>query len=81
MRSLRAAMKSSPRLPQLEKARMQQRRPNAAKNKLKKETEAQGIKYQSLDLDLAQSVSKAHAPSTVPCGHKTSGTRAVSFKE
>ena len=27
-------MKSSPRSPQLEKARMQQRRPNAAKNKL-----------------------------------------------
>ena len=30
-------MKSSPRSPKLEKARTQQRRPNAAKNKLKKE--------------------------------------------
>ena len=34
MRSLRTATKSSPHLPQLEKARVQQRRPNAAKNKL-----------------------------------------------
>ena len=33
MRSLRTAMKSSPRPPQLEKARVQQRRPNAAINK------------------------------------------------
>ena len=37
MRSLRTARKSSPRLPQLEKARVQQRRPNAAKKKKKKE--------------------------------------------
>ena len=29
-------MKSSPRSPQLEKARMQQQRPNAAKNKINK---------------------------------------------
>ena len=36
MRSLRTAGKSSPRSPQLEKARAQQQRPNAAKNKLKK---------------------------------------------
>ena len=34
MRSLHSAMKSSPRSPELEKARMQQRRPNAAKNKI-----------------------------------------------
>ena len=33
MRSLRTATKSSPHLPQLEKARAQQRRPNAAKKK------------------------------------------------
>ena len=33
IRNLRTATKSSPRLQQLEKARMQQRRPNAAKNK------------------------------------------------
>ena len=33
MRRPRTATKSSPRSPQLEKARMQQRRPNAAKNK------------------------------------------------
>ena len=33
MRSPRTATKSSPRSPQLEKARAQQRRPNAAKNK------------------------------------------------
>ena len=33
MRSPRTAMKSSPRSPQLEKARAQQRRPNAARNK------------------------------------------------
>ena len=33
MRSPHTAMKSSPRLPQLEKARAQQQRPNAAKNK------------------------------------------------
>ena len=33
MRSLHSATKSSPRLLQLEKARTQQRRPNAAKNK------------------------------------------------
>ena len=32
MRNLRTATKSSPRSPQLEKARAQQRRPNAAKN-------------------------------------------------
>ena len=36
MRSPRTAMKSSPRSPQLEKACVQQRRPNTAKNKLKK---------------------------------------------
>ena len=37
VRSPRTAMKSSPRSPQLEKARAQQRRPNAAKkiNKIK----------------------------------------------
>ena len=34
MRSLRTAMKSSPRSPQLEKAHAQQQRPNAAKDKL-----------------------------------------------
>ena len=34
MRSLCTATKSSPRSPQLEKARVQQRRPNAAKNKI-----------------------------------------------
>ena len=34
MRSLRTAAKSSPRPPQLEKARAQQRRPNTAKNKI-----------------------------------------------
>ena len=34
MRSPRTAMKSSPRSPQLEKARTQQQTPNAAKNKL-----------------------------------------------
>ena len=33
MKSLRTTTKSSPRSPQLEKARLQQRRPNAAKNK------------------------------------------------
>ena len=33
MRSPRTAMKSSPRSPQLEKARTQQRRPNTAKKK------------------------------------------------
>ena len=39
MRSLRTATKGSPRSPQLEKARVQQRRPNAAKiNKLKKKS-------------------------------------------
>ena len=32
----RTAMKSAPRLPQLEKALAQKRRPNTAKNKLKK---------------------------------------------
>ena len=36
MRSLRTAMKSSPRSPQLEKARAQQRRPNAEKKKKQK---------------------------------------------
>ena len=43
MRSPHTAMKSSPHSPQLEKARAQQRRPNAAKhkeiNKLKKKKE------------------------------------------
>ena len=38
MRSLRTAKKSSPRLPQLEKARVQQRRPNADKNKFFKKS-------------------------------------------
>ena len=33
VRGLRTAMKSGPRLPQLEKARAQKRRPNTAKNK------------------------------------------------
>ena len=33
MKSVRTATKSSPRSPQLEKARAQQQRPNAAKNK------------------------------------------------
>ena len=36
MRTLRTAMKSSPCLPQLEKARTQQQRPNTAKNKINK---------------------------------------------
>ena len=36
MRSPRTATKSSPRSPQLEKAHVQQRRPNAAKKKKKK---------------------------------------------
>ena len=36
MRSLRPAMKSSPRLPQLEKVHAKQRRPSAAKNKNEK---------------------------------------------
>ena len=36
MRSPCTAMKSSPRLPQLEKARAQQRRSNAAKKKINK---------------------------------------------
>ena len=35
MRGPRTAMKSGPRSPQLEKARVQQRRPNTAKNKNK----------------------------------------------
>ena len=35
MRSPRTAMKSSPLSPQLEKARVQQQRPNAAKKKKK----------------------------------------------
>ena len=39
------------------------------------------MKYRSLDLDLSQCVCKACAPSTTPCGHETSGTRAVSFTE
>ena len=34
VRGLRTAMKSGPRLPQLEKALAQKRRPNTAKNKL-----------------------------------------------
>ena len=42
MRSLRTATKSSPRSPQLEKARVQQRRPNAAPHPPKK-------KYMSFD--------------------------------
>ena len=33
MRSLRTVTKSSPRLPQLEKAQAQQQRPNEAENK------------------------------------------------
>ena len=37
MRNPHTAMKSSPRSPQLEKAHVQQRRPNAAKEKKKKE--------------------------------------------
>ena len=36
MRSLRTITKSSPHSPQLEKARVQQQRPNAAKNKINK---------------------------------------------
>ena len=36
MRSLRTTTKSSPHSPQLEKAREQQRRPKAAKNKINK---------------------------------------------
>ena len=36
MRSPSTSMKSSPRSPQLEKVHVQQQRPNAAKNKLKK---------------------------------------------
>ena len=36
MKSPRPTTKRSPRSPQLEKAHVQQRRPNAAKNKLKK---------------------------------------------
>ena len=39
MRSLRTTTKSSPHSPQLEKARVQQWRPNTAKNKLKKKKE------------------------------------------
>ena len=44
MRSLRTATKSSPRLPQLEKARAQKQRPNAAKKKKKKKNSKQVLK-------------------------------------
>ena len=40
MRSLRTAIKSSPHLPQLKKARAQQQRPNAAKKFLKRKSTA-----------------------------------------
>ena len=40
MRSLRTAVKSSPHSPQLERARVQQRRPSAAKNLKKKKKKA-----------------------------------------
>ena len=44
VRGLRTAMKSGPRLPQLEKALAQQRRPNTAKNKqTKKQTNKQTL--------------------------------------
>ena len=43
VRGLRTAMKSGPRLPQLEKALTQKRRPNTAKNKLKKKNAKEGI--------------------------------------
>ena len=47
MKSLRTAMKDSPRSPQLEKACAQQRRPNAAKKKkIKKQTNKQKDKLQ-----------------------------------
>ena len=36
-------MKSSPRLPQLEKARVEKQRPKAAKNKLKKKKRPKGF--------------------------------------
>ena len=42
MRSPRTATKSSPCSPQLAKARVQQRRPNAAKNKLIKKKKKKG---------------------------------------
>ena len=44
MGSLRTATKSSPHSPQLEKARAQQRRPNAAKKKKKEHTELEDPK-------------------------------------
>ena len=52
MRSPRTVTKSSPCSPQLEKARMQQRRPNAAKNKKinlfkKKKEEVRGSVFRS----------------------------------
>ena len=46
MSSLCTSMKSSPHSPQLEKARVQQQRPNAAKNKLK-EREIKNTKQKS----------------------------------
>ena len=54
MRSPRTATKGSPRLPQLEKARVQQRRPNTAKNKKtkKKKKQTLGLAPDLLDQNL-----------------------------
>ena len=48
VRGLRTAMKSGPRLPQLEKALTQKRRPNTAKNKLKKKCQGGHCDLQGL---------------------------------
>ena len=56
MRSPRTATNSSPRSPQLEKARVQQRRPNTAKKKKKKKEKCllglvDGETYQSVKVE------------------------------
>ena len=56
MRSLRSAMKRSPRSPRLEKARTQQRRPNAAKNKQKFKIKV-FFKKRNVEVTLSQSIS------------------------
>ena len=64
MRSLRTTTKSIPRSLQPEKARMQQRRPNTAKNKLKKQNKTKQNKKETffyMALKENKSVAKTHS--------------------
>ena len=81
VRGPRTAMKSGPRLPQLEKALTQKRRPNTAKNKTNKKTNYTTLRYHFHFLDGQKSKSWTNIlGKSLIHGSYTSG-RSVKWKK